>query len=197
MINLMPPDKKQVIWYSRRNSILVKWSLGIAAAGLGIVIVAVGGILFLKQENKKYEDSISLTKVELTSQKEEETLKRAGEIKGSLQLAVDVLSKEILFSEVLVRIGQIIPQGTVLKNLELTNELQGGLDLTIGALTYESGATAQLNLANPDNGIFDKVDIGTVSCNSSTPDTYPCEATLRVLFSKDNNEFLKLNKDGQ
>jgi len=197
MINLMPPDKKEVIWYARRNSILIKWFLGIAVAGLGILIVAAGGLFYLDHESKNYQQSIDKTKVELIAQKEEETLKRAEEMKGSLQLAVDVLSKEILFSKLLSRVGQLLPPGTVLENLNLTNELEGGLDLSIGALSYESGVRAQVNLADPENGIFDKADIGAVTCDSQGLDAYPCVATIRLLFSKDNNEFLKLNQGNQ
>ncbi|MFZ1324316.1 MAG: hypothetical protein WAQ57_04135 [Candidatus Saccharimonadales bacterium] len=194
MINLMPPDKKEVIWYARRNSILIKWVFGIAAAGLGVLLVGASGLFYLKHESKSYQQSIETTKTELTAQKEEETLKRAEEMKGSLQLAVDVLSKEILFSKLLSRVGQLLPPGTVLENLNLTNELQGGIDLSIGAVSYEAGVRAQVNLADPNNGIFDKADIGAVTCDSGGTSDYPCVATLRLLFSKDNNEFLKLNQ---
>jgi hypothetical protein len=194
MINLMPPEKKEVIWYARRNSILIKWVMGIAAAGLGILLVAAGGLFYLKQESKSFQRSIDETKKQLVSQNEEETLKRAEEMNGSLQLAVDVLSKEILFSKLLSRVGQLLPPGTVLENLNLTSELQGGLDLSVGAVSYEAGVRAQVNLADPNNGIFDKADLGAVTCGSDPSADYPCTASLRLLFSKDNNEFLKLNQ---
>jgi Tfp pilus assembly protein PilN len=197
MINLMPPDKKEVIWYARRNSILIKWGLGIAVAGFGVLLVAAGGLFYLEHESKSYQKSINTTKDRLKQQNEEATLKRSEEMKGNLQLAVDVLSKEILFSKLLTQIGKAIPQGTVLEKLNLTSDLQGGLDISIGAVSYQSGVQAQVNLADSENGIFDKADLGAVTCESDDTTGYPCTATIRALFSKNNNEFLKLNQGGQ
>lgn len=197
MINLMPPEKKEVIWYARRNSILIKWGLGIGFAGLGVLLVAAGGLFYLKHESKSYQKSIDTTKALLNQQNEEATLKRSEEMKGNLQLAVDVLSKEILFSKLLTQIGKAIPQGTVLEKLNLTSDLQGGLDISIGAISYQTGVQAQVNLADAENGIFEKADLGAVTCVPEEEEKYPCTATIRALFSKDNNEFLKLNQGGQ
>ncbi len=194
MINLMPPEHKESISYARRNNFLIRWITVIGIAALGIVIVAGGGLFYLKQDSKSYKVSTDITNSQLAAQNEAEILKRAEEMSGNLQLVVDVLSDEILFSKLLQQMGQVIPPGTILESLSLTNDLEGGLDLSIGAQSYEAGVRAQVNLADPANGIFEKADIGEVTCNPEEGIAYPCKATMRALFVKDNNAFLKLNQ---
>ncbi len=196
MINLMPPAKKSEIIYARRNSFLIRWLMGICLAALGIALITGAGLFYLKQDSKSHQDSIRDTRALLAEQKEAETIKRAEEMSGTLQLAVDVLSKEILFSKLLQKIAQVIPPGTVLKSLSLDSELQGGLDLEVSASSYATGVRAQVNLADPNNGIFERADLGDVTCltNPEEPTDYPCTATMRALFDQDHNAFLKLNQ---
>lgn len=195
MINLLPPSKKSEVMYARRNSFLIRWVMGICLAGLGIALITGAGLFYLKQDSKSYQQSTRATRELLAQQKESETIKRAEEMSGTLQLAVDVLSKEILFSKLLQKIAQVIPPGTVLKSLSLNSELQGGLDLEVSASSYETGVRAQVNLADPNNGIFERADLGDVTCVAADePTDYPCTATMRALFDQDHNAFLKLNQ---
>ncbi len=196
MINLMPPAHKESILYARRNTYLVRWLIGISVAAVGIVVISGGGLFYLKQDSKAYQKSIEDTKAHLTAQKETETLRRAEEMSGNLQLVVDVLSNEVLFSKLLQQIGQVIPPGTILQSLTLSNDLSGGIDLEIGASSYETGVRAQVNLAEPSNGIFEKADIGAVTCPAEGVPPYPCTAQMRALFGSDNSPFLKLNQGG-
>lgn len=196
MINLMPPAHKEAILYARRNSILMSWILGIGIAAAGILLVAGGGLFYLKQDTSSYRKSIEETKAELAAQDEAETLARVGEISGNLKLAVDVLSHEVLFSKLLQQIGEVMPQGTILQDLSITSNLSGGLNLLIGATTYQAATQAQVNLADKSNNIFEEADIVSLTCVAEdAPDPrYPCTASIRALFLKDNNPFLLLNQ---
>lgn len=198
MINLMPPDRKQNIMYARRNSSLVRWISGISLAALGLILIAGGGLFYLKQDSSALQKEIDDTKAELVAQNEAATLKRVEEISGNIKLVVDVLSDEVLFSKLLQHIGLVMPSGTILQDLRLTSDLQGGLSLTIGAANYQAGTQAQVNLADPENGIFEKADLVSLSCSAEATDPrYPCTGTIRALFKEDNNPFLFLNKEGQ
>jgi hypothetical protein len=195
MINLMPPAHKETISYARKNTYLVSWLIGVIIAALGVVLVAGGGLYYLRADVTAYNKSAEATSVILKSQDQEEIINRVSELSGNLKLVVDVLSSEVLFSKLITEIGNIMPPGTVLAGLTLDSKLVGGIDLAILATSYESGVQAQINLADPENGIFSRADIGEVRCDFSEPNTYPCSATMRVLFSKDNSTFLKLNQN--
>lgn len=197
MINLMPPADKQAFMYARRNSVLIKWMMGIIFAAMGIILVAGGGIFYLKQDTTRYRGSIEESKASLAVQKEQETLARVTEMSGNLKLVTDVLSKQVLFSELLQQIGLIMPPRTVLQDLSLTDALQGGIDLTIGAASEEAAAQAQVNFSDKSKGIFERADINSLNCDEDAADTgYPCTVTIRALFIDDeNNPFLLLNKE--
>lgn len=189
----MPPVHKEAVLYARRNTFMIKWLIGIVIAALGIVIVAAGGLYYLRQDTNTSIKSSEEINAQLKAQNQEEIIARVNELSGNIKLVVDVLSNEVLFSKLLAQIGSVMPSGTVLQNLTLDSALAGGLDLQIGSTSYESGVLAQVNLADPQNGIFSKADITGVSCAGENP-TYPCTVTMRVLFSTDKGSFLKLNQ---
>ena len=197
MVNLMPPAHKEATLYARRNTALLRWVTGAGIAVLLLVLVAGAGLFYLKQDSKSYQKSIEDTKAALAAQNEAETLKRVQEISENLTLVVDVLSDEILFSKLLQSIGEVMPSGTILQDLSLTSDLKGGIDLRIGSVTYESGTQAHVNLRDPDNGIFEKADLISLSCtaNQAADPRYPCQAQIRALFNQESNPFLLLNQD--
>lgn len=192
MINLMPPEKKDEILYARRNNMLIGWVIGIIGALFLIILLVSGGLFYIKQDTNRNVNAAQTIDAELKDKKQEEIIARVNELSGNLKLTVDVLSSEVLFSRLLTEVGQVMPPGTVLSSLTLSSELSGGLDLQINSVDYESGVQAQLNLADEEDGLFEAADISSVSCDNSEPSAYPCTSSIRVLFSEDNNSFLKL-----
>lgn len=195
MINLMPPKHKQAIGYARKNSLLIRWMIGIMIAAAGIVVVAGGGLFYLKQDSRALQASISETAQQLEKQNEKQTLARVSEISGTLKLAVDVLSGQVVFSDLLQQIGLIMPPRTVLKDLSITDELKGGIDLSVGAADREAAAQVQINLSDKSKGIFEKADINSIDCQAAEDDRYPCTVQVRALFIDGTNPFLLLNKE--
>jgi Tfp pilus assembly protein PilN len=197
MINLLPTEQRKATLYARRNTILVRWLTGILAATAGIAVITGGSLFYLKQDSSALRNDIDKTKADLVAQNEKETLERVEQMSGNLKLAVNVLSNEVLFSKLLQSIGLIMPPGTVLKSLSLTNNIASqGIDLEIGAISYETGTRAHVNLNDAENGIFDKADLQSVTCNEADTETiYVCTVSIRALFKSDN-PFLLIGKDG-
>lgn len=195
MINLIPPAHRQAIFYGRLNTRLVSWAIGIALALLGLVIIIAASLFYLKQDSSQIRTSIDESKSSLATQNEKETLDRVKEINDNLKLTIDVLSNEVLFSELLQQIGLVMPPGTVLEDLSLTNEVFGlGITLQVGARDYETGTRVHVNLNDSSNGIFEKADLVGISCDSGDRSAaYPCIVEMRALFLKDN-PFLLINE---
>ena len=194
MINLLPPDSKKTLFYARRNTQLIRFVIGLSIGILGLLVVIGASVFYLQQETKTYEEAVSSTKAELKKENEAETVQRVQDISNSLKLVVSVLEQEVLFSKLLRQVGAVMPQGTVLEDLSLNNELTGALDLRAGAVDYRSASQVQVNLQDSKNSVLQRADIVNIKCDSSAdndkPDPYPCEITLRALFSKDNNFML-------
>ncbi len=211
MINLLPQELRENTIYARRNTQLLRWVIILIGVIAGIFLVVLFGQLYIKQSSKSYSSQIEQTREQLKVQKLEETQKKVESISGSIKLAVQVLSKQVLFSSVLKQIGAAVPEGAVFTGLSI-NKLQGGLDLTAAATDYNTATQVQLNLQDPNNKIFEKADIVSVQCSTSGGSTtntntgvssssdldtkYPCKITIRALFAQ-NNPFLFINSPGQ
>jgi hypothetical protein len=200
MINLMPPDRKQTIGYGRKNRMLVRWLVAmlIGIAGIGVVVGA--GYFYINQQTRLYENQVQTTRAQLGAQKLEETQKRLEEISSSTKLALQVLSRQVLFSKVLQQVGTVMPSGSILQNLSV-GKLDGALDLQIIARDYQTATQVHVNLKDPENKLFEKADILSINCGPSvntdgTRVPYPCQTTIRALFTK-NNPFLFINQGAQ
>ncbi len=192
MINLLPPEVRQHFVYARRNTKLRRWAAAMVFGIIGIVAVVFFGQLYLDQSTKSFAAQAEVTQKQLQVQKLDETQKRVSEISSSLQLVVQVLSRQVLFSKLIRQIGAATPPGAAMTDLKIS-KLQGGIDLQFNAATYETASQVQVNLQDPNNKIFDKADIININCASNPSDPrYPCQVSIRAQFAK-NNPFLFIN----
>ena len=195
MINLLPPELKMHYRYAGRNTRLSRWLVGSTLALLGIIIIGGMGMLYLRQISSSYDQQISDASKTLKSQNIDGVRKQVNQISTNLKLSVSVLSQEVLFSKLLDRLATLTPANASLSALTIS---QGATALDISANTadYNSATQLQVNLADPDNKIFSKADIISISCNSGTSSEpakkYPCNVTVRALLAK-NNPFLFIN----
>lgn len=202
MINLLPPDAKESILYARRNTMLARWLAAIIIGLIGVIIAVAAGQFYLNQSAKSYAAEVEKTEQLLQEQKLAETQQRVTEISASMKLMVQVLSRQVLFSDLIRQVGAAIPPGAALTNLTI-NKLEGGIDLQFKAANYQTATQIQVNLEDPDNRIFEKADILGINCSSPSESSsdneevdirYPCTANIRALFAKDN-PFLFISKE--
>lgn len=194
MINLLPPDYKQDIVYGRLNARLVRWTFGAVVSLLITVTLLGGGYFVLRQSVKAETKNAASAQAELKDLKLDETQKQVEELSSNTKLSIQVLSKEILFSELLKQLGASTPANVSLGALQV-DKVQGGITLNAKAKDVESATQLQLNLQDPKNKIFEKADIESISCNQQAEGGYPCTVQIRALFFK-NNPFLFIAKGG-
>lgn len=196
MINLLPPNIKTSYRYAERNVSLIRWAVAGLVVLLGVGLIITYGWLYMNQSISTYTEHVNAKQATLKKEKFAETEKRVQDISSNLKLVVQVLSKEVLFSELLKQIAVAIPANANLTDLNI-NQLQGGLDITANASDYDTATQVQVNLSNPDNKLFSKADIENISCSSSgsADPRYPCTVRIRTLFVP-NNPFLFINNKG-
>ncbi len=193
MINLAPNDHKESLRYARRNSLLMSWLVGLIAVLISVLLIQLSGFAYLRSETKNYQNANAKLEQELKDRDLEGTLKSIDSISNNLKLIVKVLSKQVIFSELIKQIGAVMPENAVLSQIEIS-KVEGGLDLKANTKDQNSATQVQVNLTDPNNKLFDKVDIVSIDCNSNNPDpNYPCKATYRALFTS-NNPFLFMNQ---
>jgi Tfp pilus assembly protein PilN len=190
MINLLPPDIKESFAYARKNTLMLKWATALGVAVVGVFVIIFFGQVYISQAIDRLEEDIAQSEQNLQDQNIEEVEARVQEISNSLNLVVDVLSEQILFSSLIRDVGSVIPEGAVLRNLTI-NELDGGINLSADTTDYETATQVQVNLEDPSNEIFTQADILNIRCQSDPPEDepYPCQIELRALFGP-NSQFL-------
>lgn len=194
MINLLPPQKKSAIVYGRYNARILRWLTLIVIALLGLAIVMLGSLFYIKQDMRSHEVSIESSKKSLNEQGEQNILKQASDISGRLTLVENVLSKEVVFSKLLPHIGSLIPDGAMLNSLVLSRDTQNAIDLSISAKDFETASQTLTNIRSSDSLLFEEADANSVTCNDTENKGYPCIASIRATIVADN-PFLLLNEE--
>lgn len=185
MINLLPTGSKESLLYARRNTLLLKWVFALAGALGGILVIVLAGNIFIQVSINNYSSDTEVTKQQLQAQKIDETQSQIKEISDNTKLATKVLSKEVLFSKLLRQLGASIPSDAVLQQFQIEG-VAGGLTLQAAATNINAATQLQVNLQDPENKIFEKADIESISCDKSGGKKYPCVIQLKALFAKDN-----------
>lgn len=182
MINLLPPDYAMRIKFGRRNSVLLTWIIGALIAIAGLLVVIVGGWIYLNQQSSQLQRSLDATNSQLQAQNITKVQKDATEISGDIKAIDMILGSEVRFSKIIQDIGHVMPTGTVLSTLSLS-KIDGAIDLTADSKDYSSAAQIAVNLNDPANGLFSKIDIVNISCPNDPTKEYKCNATFKALFS--------------
>lgn len=193
MINLLPPETKQAYRYGLANVILVRWLLAAFVGLIGVGLIGTYGWMNLHRSTVNYEGQVAALQASLKQQHQVTVDKQVQDISNSFQLVVKVLSKEVLFSKVLTSMAQTMPTGTYLTGLSIGN-VQGALDVSAAATSYQAATQVQVNLADPRNQLFAKADIVNIAYHKDSQDkSHPYTVNIRALFAQ-NNPFLFINQ---
>lgn len=198
MINLLPPALKQDYHFARRNRQLLRWAIAFGAAIAGVIVITFAGIFDMNNSIDNYQSQVDSSKIQLANQHSDTTQKQVADISNNLKLMNKVLSKEVLFSKLLGRLGSITPSGVELTNLSIS-QAESAIDITAQTSSYTAATQLQTNLAAPGNQIFSKADLVSIDCHSlgaGQNTNYPCTASIRALLLT-NNPFLFINANGK
>lgn len=197
MINLIPPSYSQAIRIGRANAKLMKWLVGIATAMAGLLVITGIGWLYLNHQNSKLSKEINIIQQQLDAGNLSQVQKQAQTINSNVKIINQVLNREIRFSDLIQAIGSVLPNDTVLNSLTLS-KVDGAIDLAAGAKSYAAASQIAVNLSDPKNNIFEKVDIVSITCDASPTSAYACSANYKALFFKTTkNRFLNAATGGQ
>src|SRR5579884_2574648 len=166
MINLLPSDIKSGYRYGRLNTVLRRWVVAFFAVMVGLGAIGTYGLLSFHQSINNYNNQILAAQTQLAKDNLGQTKKQVQDVSNSLRLAVKVLSNEVLFSKLIQQIGAVMPQGTVLTGLNII-QVSGGIELSADSANYTAATQVQVNLQDPANQIFSKVDIESINCGGS------------------------------
>lgn len=170
MINLLPPQKLANIRIARGNTTLRRY-LELFIALLVIVIAAlVSSYYFLSAQNANEQSVVDAEMSQVA--KLEPVQKQAEQLSATINTIAGLSSRDVVFSNLLVQIGGLMPEGSVLTGLQFSTEDYDS-PLVISA-QIESEAKAAILLKNlQSSDLFESADIKTVSKNEEPEATAP------------------------
>lgn len=187
MINLLPPDTKEIITYSRKNKKLVGWVIALFIVVVVIILMTAFGMFYIQKNVSNLKTVSETTKNRITTQKLEETQKKMETLSTNFKTVIELLKKQLLFSIILQKTGNVMPPGARLEGINLSNT-DFAVDLNVAGSSRQVVTQAFVNISDPKNGLFDKADLISVSCNENPKaGELPCDAQIRVLIKNDSS----------
>jgi len=181
MINLMPDDVKKEIRSARTNVILTRYIIVVLLAFAFLVLLLAGSYVVLTQTKNSAQQLIDSndTKAEVYST----TKAQVDALSGSLSETKTLLDQEVLYSNVLVNIGQQMPEGTVLSGITLNASSFAGTPVTLKAYAKTTEIAVSLREKFQSTPIFSNVNFESVS-DSDGINGYPVSVSMTLTVTK-------------
>jgi cell division protein FtsB len=181
MINLMPDERKKEIRSARVNVILGRYIIVILFAFAFLVLLLVGSYVVLTQTkqsaqrlidaNSTRADTYSTTKAQVDA------------LSTSLADTKSILNQEVLYSNVLIHIGQQMPAGTVLGGITLNAASFAGTPVTVKAYAKTNNDVVALRQKFQGTPLFTAVNFDSVS-DTGGIDGYPVSVSITLTVTR-------------
>lgn len=178
MINLLPLEIRQERLYGRRNRILVGYVIALVITAALVATVMLGSLTVFGTNSNTLREEVELNKIVIsTLQTSTSDLNKTVD---RLETVNKLYESGISFSELIPKIGSLLPEGTILNGLSLTGDSTDTLTLDVNLEKPELTAVLVRNLIESD--IFEAADIGTIVPKGAEGDRYRYGTTVRVSF---------------
>ena len=182
MINLLPPDVKQSRLFGRRNIKMLTYAVSILVVGFISVTIVLINLAIITNDQHKITDEINSHNK--TLQDLQNGQKNIDALADQMKTLDKIYSGEVRFSDLIPKIGAVIPSGMVINGLSLNGGKTNPLQLDVEMDTQELAAVFQQNLVASD--LFEAADINTITNKgaSATPGikSYKYGASLVASF---------------
>lgn len=159
MINLLPPSIKKRRLFGRRNISLLGYSASLlitALATAGIMLVSLQ-IIGASETDLKNDLAESQAKILLL----EKDVKAIESVAVRLATAKKISDQSVSFSELIPKIGAVLPEGVILNGLSLSGGITDPLQLDVNMTSASLAPIMIRNLVESD--LFEAADISTLS----------------------------------
>lgn len=179
MINLLPLDVRVDRRYGRLNRIIIGYVIALSITALLVAIVMLGSLKFFGTDESAIKKEITNNTAIMTSLQSKTT--DLNNTVARLDVANKLHESGVNFSELIPKIGSILPEGTVLNGLSLTEGSTEALNLDVDLERPELAATLVRNLI--DSEIFEAADIGAIIPKISEGSRYQYGTSVSVSFT--------------
>ena len=188
MINLLPYEEKKQLKAARSNSSLIKYLFLLIFAAVFLSGICVTFYFIL--ENSRPAPITTSTTVSTSSAQSDSTSGynqariQATQINNDFQNDKAILDKQVSYSAIIIAIGQALPDGTKISDLEInSSSIDSGINLKIFAKTSDVQKTIKDNFSK--SSILSNFNLKSVESGQSNPSGYP--VTINATVSVNRN----------
>jgi cell division protein FtsB len=181
MINLMPDTAKKEIRSARANVLLTRYIIVVILAFAFLSLLLAGSFVVLTQTKTSAEQLISGNDEKAAVYSE--TKAQVDALSSSLSETKRILDEEILYSRVLMNIGQQMPEGTILSGITLSSDSFKGTPVTLKAYAKTTEAAVLLREKFQSTSIFSNVNFESVSDTDGIAG-YPVSVSMKLTVTK-------------
>lgn len=181
MINLLSDDRKGEIRAARTNVILLRYT-SIILLAFAFIAGAVYISYTLLQSTMASAESLIVAN-DVKADVYRDTKQEVDELSAKLNDAKAIADQEVLYSAVLVKIGQLVPSGALLGDITFKTANFNATPLQITAYAKSATEAGQLQSAFQSSPLFSQVNLNGTE-NGSSVEGYPVEVTLTATLNK-------------
>lgn len=181
MINLLSNDQKDDIRAARTNVILLRY-MGIILLAL-VFIVGIFYVSYTVLRTTMDSNDATIASNDLKADVYNDTKKEVDALSAKLNEAKTILDQEVRYSQLLPKLGQLMPAGTVLGDLELSNSSFVGAPVDLVAYAKSTNEAGVLQSQFQSSPLFTQVIIKGTEESGGLED-YPIKISLSVVFNK-------------
>lgn len=177
MINLLPKTLKSEIRAARINVVLLRY--------IAIVLLAAGfifGLLATSYTVLQQTYASAQVQIEANDTKAEvyaNTQQQVQQLSAQLNEAKTILQNETRYSKLLVGIGQLMPEGTILESLPITPEFAAGNPTQLKAFAKRSADAVTIQESFKSSPLISQIAIQSTAETGGTSE-YPIVISLSV-----------------
>jgi Tfp pilus assembly protein PilN len=182
MINLIPPQLKENRAYGRRNISMLIYSGALLGTALTTAAIMIISLQFVGSEEPVLRQSIQDNQNTISML--EKNVKTVEDVAKRLETAKKIGDQSVDFSELIPKIGAVLPQGVILNSLSLTGGATDPLQLEVDLIDANLASVMIRNLVDSD--LFEAADITSLAPLGSEEGsviTYKFTASITASFT--------------
>lgn len=180
MINLLPDETKKQLRAARMNVLLLRYILIVTIAAGFLALLLFGSLFLLDQTKQSAQTLIDANDTQAAAYSSTQAeLKTLSE---DLTAAKTILDNEVFYSTALTKLGQLMPAGTVIGELNL-NQAAFSQPTELKVYATSSSELATLRSVLQQSPLLRSVTFQRIAESGDGIEGYPVSVTVSLIFN--------------
>jgi hypothetical protein len=154
---------------------------------LGIMAITIVGQFYIKSNVSNLNKTIESTKQRINDQSLETRQAEISSFANNLKTVSSLLSDQLLFSKIITSLGEILPNGVTVLNIDFRST-DSTIKLQLIGADEKAVTQGFVNISSAPSNLIQTADLENVDCSGQGG----CTASVTILLNKDS-EFYFLN----